>query len=300
MNDAEIQKEARYDQLVAQHANQQARISHMQEFVDRNRAKASKAKQAQSRIKALEKLPELAAVQSQSSFQFEFSEIINCPNPLLNLENIEFAYVGATNKIIFKKLNFYVRPGARIALLGLNGEGKSTLMKLLSATVVAQKGTRHAGPGLKIGYFAQEQAEEFPIDETPLSWFTEISMNNNHKEIRGYLGRFAFSDERAVQKIATLSGGEKARLALAWIVWQKPQLLLLDEPTNHLDLEMREALSFALQSFSGAVVLVSHDRQLIMNTVDELWWVHNGVAEPFVGDLEDYEQKLKKARKLLA
>ncbi len=282
------------------HAKQQKTREHLESFINRFRAKASKAKQAQSRIKALEKLPELAAVQSQSSFQFEFSEIINCPNPLLNLENIEFAYVGATNKIIFKKLNFYVRPGARIALLGLNGEGKSTLMKLLSATVVAQKGTRHAGPGLKIGYFAQEQAEEFPIDETPLSWFTEISMNNNHKEIRGYLGRFAFSDERAVQKIATLSGGEKARLALAWIVWQKPQLLLLDEPTNHLDLEMREALSFALQSFSGAVVLVSHDRQLIMNTVDELWWVHNGVAEPFVGDLEDYEQKLKKARKLLA
>lgn len=284
----------------AMYAKQQKTREHLESFINRFRAKASKAKQAQSRIKALEKLPELAAVQSQSSFQFEFSETANCPNPLLNLENIEFSYLGATNKTIFKKINFYVRPGARIALLGLNGEGKSTLMKLLAGSVLSQKGERHVGPGLKIGYFAQEQAEEFPINETPLSWFTEMSMNNNHKEIRGYLGRFAFSDERAVQKIETLSGGERARLALAWIVWQKPQLLLLDEPTNHLDLEMREALSFALQSFSGAMVLVSHDRKLIMTTADELWWVHNGVVEPFVGDLEDYEQKLKKVRKLLA
>lgn len=283
----------------AMYAKQQKTREHLQSFIDRFRAKASKAKQAQSRLKALEKLPELAAVQSQSNFQFDFAEIDNCPNPLLHLENIEFSY-PSTDKTIFKKLNFYIRPGARIALLGLNGAGKSTLMKLLAGVVVAKKGLRNQGSGLKIGYFAQEQAEEFPDDETPLSWFTEISMNNNHKEIRSYLGRFAFSDERAVQKIETLSGGEKARLALAWIVWQKPQLLLLDEPTNHLDLEMREALSLALQSFSGAMVLVSHDRQLIINTADELWWVHNGSAEPFVGDLEDYEQKLKKARKLLA
>lgn len=283
----------------AMYTKQQKVREHLQSFIDRFRAKASKAKQAQSRMKALEKLPELAAVQEQSSFQFEFHNVENCPNPLLNLDNVEFAYSGALDKTIFKRLNFYVRPGSRIALLGLNGAGKSTLMKLLAGTQLPLKGTKDIGPNLKIGYFAQEQAEEFPVGETPLSWFTEISMNNNHKEIRGYLGRFAFSDERALQKISTLSGGERARLALAWIVWQKPQLLLLDEPTNHLDLEMREALSFALQSFSGAMVLVSHDRKLIMNTADELWWVHNGVVEPFVGDLEDYEQRLKKARKLL-
>ncbi len=294
------QKSATLALQQASYVKQQKTRAHLQSFIDRFRAKASKAKQAQSRIKALEKLPELAAIQEQSSFQFEFFNVNNCPNPLLNLENIEFAYPAAKSKIIFKKINFSIRPGARIALLGLNGAGKSTLMKLLAGTESPQKGTRDLGPGLKIGYFAQEQAEEFPTNETPLSWFTEVSKNNNHKEIRGYLGRFAFSDERALQPIATLSGGEKARLALSWIVWQKPQLLLLDEPTNHLDLDMRQALSIALQSFSGAMVLVSHDRKLIINTADELWWVHNGVVEPFVGDLEDYEQRLKKARKLLA
>lgn len=273
---------------------------HLQSFIDRFRAKASKSKQAQSRIKALEKLPELIAVQEQASFQFEFFNVENCPNPLLNLDNVEFAYHDNLDKTILKKINFHIRPGSRVALLGLNGEGKSTLMKLLAGVQSPIKGIKNIGPNLRIGYFAQEQAEEFPINATPLSWFTEVSMNNNHKEIRSYLGHFAFSDERALQKISTLSGGERARLALAWIVWQKPQLLLLDEPTNHLDLEMREALSFALQSFSGAMVLVSHDRKLIMNTADELWWVHNGVVEPFVGDLEDYEQRLKKARKTLS
>ena len=278
---------------------QQKTRAHLQSFIDRFKAKASKAKQAQSRIKALEKLPEIAMVQEQSLFQFEFTNAERCPNPLLNLENIEFAYPEAASTIIFKKINFSIRPGSRMALLGLNGAGKSTLMKLLAGKEHPQKGTRLSGPGLKIGYFAQEQAETFPPHETPFHWFEKLATNTTQKEIRTYLGRFAFSDERALQKISSLSGGERARLALAWIVWQKPQLLLLDEPTNHLDLEMRQALALALQSFTGAMVQVSHDRQLIMNTADELWWVHNGTVEPFVGDLKDYEQKLKKARKLL-
>ena len=293
------QKSAALALQQATYLKQQKTRAHLQSFIDRFRAKASKAKQAGSRMKALEKLPDLAVVQEQSSFQFEFASIEHCPNPLLNLENIEFAYPEVSSKIIFKRLNFSIRPGSRIALLGLNGAGKSTLMKLLAGNQHPQKGTRQTGPGLKIGYFAQEQAEAFPKDETPLHWFEEITKNTNHKEIRSYLGRFAFSDERALQKISSLSGGERARLALAWIVWQKPQLLLLDEPTNHLDLEMRQALALALQSFSGAMVLVSQDRQLIMNTADELWWVHNGTVEPFIGDLKDYEQRLKKARKLL-
>lgn len=283
----------------AMYLKQQKVKAHLQSFIDRFRAKASKAKQAQSRMKALEKLPDIAAVQQQSIFQFEFSKVDHCPNPVLSLENIEFAYPSAKSKIIFKKLNFYIRPGARIALLGLNGEGKSTLMKLLSGDNIPQKGIRQTGSNLKIGYFAQEQAEMLPKLETPLSWFQEVTKNNNQKEIRGYLGSFAFSEERALQKIASLSGGERARLALAWIVWQQPHLILLDEPTNHLDLEMRQALALALQSFSGAMVLVSHDRQLIINTADELWWVHNGTVEPFIGDLNDYEQRLKKARKLV-
>lgn len=294
------QKSAELVLQQAMYLKQQKIKEHLQSFIDRFRAKASKAKQAQSRMKALAKLPDLATVQQQSTFQFEFSTIKNCPNPLLNLENIEFAYPDSTTKIIFKKLNFSIRPGSRIALLGLNGAGKSTLMKLLSGTKISQKGNRLIGPGLKIGYFAQEQAEAFPANETPLSWFEEVSKITNSKEIRSHLGRFSFSDDKALQKISSMSGGEKARLALAWIVWQEPQLLLLDEPTNHLDLEMRQALALALQSFSGAMVLVSHDRQLIINTADELWWVQNGVVQPFVGDLEDYEQKLKKARKFMS
>jgi ATP-binding cassette subfamily F protein 3 len=293
------QKSATLALQQAMYLKQQKTRAHLQNFIDRFRAKASKAKQAQSRIKALERLPDLAAVQEQSAFQFEFTNVEHCPNPLLNLENIEFAYPEAKSTVIFKKLNFSIRPGSRIALLGLNGAGKSTLMKLLAGSHSPQKGTRQIGPGLKIGYFAQEQAETFPTQETPFHWFEKLATNATQKEIRTYLGRFAFSDERALQKISSLSGGERARLALAWIVWQKPHLLLLDEPTNHLDLEMRQALALALQSFSGAMVQVSHDRQLIMNTADELWWVHNGTVEPFVGDLQDYEQKLKKARKLL-
>lgn len=281
----------------AMYAKQQRTRVHLQNFIDRFRAKASKAKQAQSRIKALEKLPEIAAIQDESNFQFEFANIEHCPNPVLHLENIEFAYSKNPAKIIFRKINFYIRPGARMALLGLNGAGKSTLMKLLAGTENPQKGSRKVGPNLKIGYFAQEQAEIFPKDETPLKWFEQMTNNTTQKEIRAYLGRFAFSDDKALQKIASLSGGERARLTLAWIVWQKPQLLLLDEPTNHLDLDMRQALAVALQSFAGAMVLVSHDRQLIMNTSDELWWVHNGAVEPFIGDLKDYEQRLKKARK---
>lgn len=276
---------------------QQRIKAHLQKFIDRFKAKATKAKQAQSRMKALARLPEVAVIQEASSFQFEFADIEYCPNPVLHLENIEFSYSNNNQvKNIFKKLNFYIRPGSRIALLGLNGAGKSTLIKLLAGTEQPQRGIRKIGPNLKIGYFAQEQAETFPKDANPLQWFEQITTNTTTKEIRAYLGRFLFSDEKALQKISSLSGGEKARLALAWIVWQQPQLLLLDEPTNHLDLDMRQALALALQSFAGAMVLVSHDRQLIMDTADELWWVHNGTVEPFIGDLTDYEIKLKKAR----
>jgi ATP-binding cassette subfamily F protein 3 len=289
-------------QKTSQLALQQAAIdkqqkvrAHLEGFVNRFRAKASKAKQAQSRMKALEKLPLLAAIQEKSEFHFEFSaETADCPNPVIRLEKIAFSYPNCP--AIFQKLNFLISPGDRIALLGLNGAGKSTFMKLLAGSETPQNGIRTLGGGLRIGYFAQEQAESFEEHLTPLRWFQQQLPNQNERMLRGYLGRFAFSDTRALQPISTLSGGERARLALAWIIWQKPHLLLLDEPTNHLDLDMRQALILALQTFTGAMVLVSHDRQLITQTADDLWWVHQGLVQRFVGDMQDYTKQLRQQR----
>jgi ATP-binding cassette, subfamily F, member 3 len=273
----------------AAYAKQQRQIKHMQDFVTRFRAKASKARQAQSRIKALEHMEILSAVQADSIFQFAFKEPSKCPNPLISLDQ---ASVGYENNIILEQLNFSIAPTDRIALLGPNGAGKSSLIKLLAGELKAMQGECTTGPGLVIGYFAQHQVDHLRLTESPLAHMRKLAPHTREQELRTFLGSFGFIGDRAFETIKNFSGGEKSRLALAILVWQKPNLLLLDEPTNHLDLEMRSALSLALQEYQGAMILVSHDRFLVRSTVDQLMLVAEGRAKAFDGDLDDYEKWL--------
>lgn len=287
----------RAEQLMLQQAafeKQQKQIAHLQSFVNRFRAKASKARQAQSRLKAMERMEVLTAVQQDSPFQFHFKEPEKCPNPLLSLEDAGVSY---GDKIVLKELNLQLSPKDRIALLGPNGAGKSSLIKLLAGEKETFCGTRIIYPGIKIGYFAQHQVDHLDLSETPLHHLKKISPKSKEQELRTYLGGFDFSGERVAQTIKNFSGGEKSRLALALIIWQKPNLLLLDEPTNHLDLEMRNALSIALQEYSGAIILVSHDRFLVRTTVDQLMLVANNQLTPFEGDMNEYQQWLLDFRK---
>jgi len=271
--------------------------AHLQSFIDRFKAKASKAKQAQSRVKALARMSELAPLRAAAEFSFEFREPLNAPNPLLVLEDVNAGYHldehdQSKTKVIIDNINFSLQIGQRIGLLGVNGAGKSTLIKTIAGELKPLQGEAHLGKGLTIGYFAQHQVEMLRHDESPLWHLIKIAPNVREQELRNFLGSFNFPGTMVTSSIKPFSGGEKARLALALIVWQRPNLLLLDEPTNHLDLETREALTDALAQFEGTVVLVSHDRHLLRATTDQFIIVADGELKPFDGDLDDYKDWL--------
>ena len=282
--------------------------AHLQSFIDRFKAKASKAKQAQSRVKALARMDELAPLRAAAEFSFEFKDPLNAPNPLLVMEDVDAGYHldeydKSQVKVIVNNINFSLQIGQRIGLLGVNGAGKSTLIKTIAGELTPINGVSHLGKGLTIGYFAQHQVEMLRHDESPLWHLVKIAPNVREQELRNFFGSFNFPGTMVTSPIKPFSGGEKARLALALIVWQRPNLLLLDEPTNHLDLETREALTDALAQFEGTVLLVSHDRHLLRATTDQFIIVENGQLKPFDGDLDDYkdwllQQKLNAANAL--
>ena len=284
----------RLAQQQAQFEKQQVRIAEIENFVRRFRAKATKAKQAQSRLKELERMEMISAAHIESPFTFQFTASDKVSNPLLKLHEADCGYDGKT---ILKQLSLNLEPGARIGLLGPNGAGKSTLIKSLVGDQSLLGGERSCGEHLRIGYFAQQQLEALDLEASPLLHIQRISPEASDQEIRDYLGAFAFFGDDALEPVKRFSGGEKARVALAMIAWQKPNLLLMDEPTNHLDLEVRHALTLALQSFDGALILVSHDRNLLRNTVDEFWLVADGEVKPFSGDLNDYQSWLLEQRR---
>lgn len=277
----------RLAQQQAAYLKQQAHIQHLQSFIDRFKAKATKAVQAQSRIKALARLERIAPAHLDSEFSFEFAQPDHLPNPLLKLEHINLGY---GDKTVLHNIDLSVESGARYGLLGVNGSGKSTLIKAISGSLQPLSGQIVRAEKLKIGYFAQHQLETLRPDQSPIWHIQQLSPEVREQEIRNFLGSFAFIGDMALQPIAPFSGGEKARLALAMIVWQKPNLLLLDEPTNHLDLDMRHALTLALQSFQGALIVVSHDRSLLESTTDALIYLNQGELKHFDGDLSNYRQ----------
>ena len=274
---------------------QQKQMAHMQSYIDRFRYKASKARQAQSRIKALEKMEQVLPAQFDNPFSFEFREPDALPNPIMMMDEVSAGY---DDNLILEKIRLNLVPGSRIGLLGRNGAGKSTLIKLLSGELKQQDGELSYSQGIKIGYFAQHQLETLHPEETPLQHMMQIAPKHTEQQLRDYLGSFGFQGEKALDKVAPFSGGEKARLVLALLVWQKPNLLLLDEPTNHLDLDMRQALTFALQTFEGAMIIVSHDRYLLRATTDDLYLVHDRQVAPFDGDLSDYYKWLTEQQKV--
>lgn len=274
----------------ALYKKQQLKIAHLEDFVRRFRYKATKASQAQSRLKMLEKLKIVAAVQAESPFSFEFENAALPAQTLMTLENVTAKYV---EKSVFENLNCTIDAGARIGLLGKNGAGKSTLIKIIAGVLKPFHGTILRAKNLKIGYFAQHSVDALNAADSAFDHLQKLAPNSPPLPLREFLGRFHFSNDKVFAPINEFSGGEKARLALALIVFQKPHLLLLDEPTNHLDMAMRQALTLALQSFEGAMILVSHDRHLLKNNCDEFWLVNNGISE-FSGDLEDYANLLLK------
>jgi len=277
----------------ALHVKQQREIAHLHAYVERFRAKATKARQAQSRLKALARMELIGAAHVDAPFHFSFRPPEGFSDPLLTLEDAAAGY-GATP--VLRDVRLTLRPGSRIGLLGRNGAGKSTLVKLLAGEIATLSGKRREGRHLNIGYFAQHQMERLRPDESPLQHLARQEPATREQELRYYLGGFDFRGAMADAPCGNFSGGEKARLALALMIRTRPNLLLLDEPTNHLDLEMREALTLALQETEAAVVLVSHDRHLLRTTVDELWLVADGKAESFDGDLDDYAAWLAKRR----
>ncbi|MFO7189139.1 MAG: ATP-binding cassette domain-containing protein [Pseudomonadota bacterium] len=289
----EEQRAMQLAQQQALHARQQREIARLERFVERFRAKATKARQAQSRIKALERMERIAPAHVDSPFAIRFREFPGSPDPMLMLDGVSAGYGGAA---VLHDIRLNIPAGARIGLLGRNGAGKSTLIKLLAGRLAPLTGTRREGKDLRIGYFAQYQLEDLRADESPLQHLARIDPGAREQALRDFLGGFGFSGDMALAKVEGFSGGERARLALAIIVWQRPNLLLLDEPTNHLDLDMREALTLALQEFEGAVVLVSHDRHLLRTTCDTLMLVADGRVAPFDGDLEDYRDWLAERR----
>jgi ATP-binding cassette, subfamily F, member 3 len=268
---------------------QQRKVSHLQSYIDRFRVQATKARQAQSRIKALERMEMISAAHIDSQFNFEFRAPISAPDPLLVLDDVDAGYA---EKTILNKALLTIRPGERIGLLGKNGAGKSTLIKLLAAELKPLSGKRVEGKDLRIGYFAQHQLEQLRPSESPLQHMLRLDPSTREQEHMNYLGGFDFKGDMARSSIEKFSGGEKSRLALALLIWTRPNLLLLDEPTNHLDLEMRHALTLALQDYQGGVILVSHDRALLRATCDNFVLVAHGVAEAFDGDLDDYKNWL--------
>ena len=285
-------------QAQASFAKQQERMAHLQKFIDRFKAKASKAKQAQSRVKALARMEKLGPVLTSADFQFEFREPINLPNPMLAFSQVACGYHsedGSETRIVHD-INRSVLAGQRIGILGANGQGKSTVVKTIAGDLPRLAGEITEGKGLTIGYFAQQELDVLSLDDGPLMHMIRLARDvgpqAREQELRDFLGSFRFVGEMVTQAVGTLSGGEKARLVLAMLVWQRPNLLLMDEPTNHLDLTTREALSMALNEFEGTVMLVSHDRALLREVCDEFWLVADGAIKPFDGDLDDYQRWL--------
>ena len=305
-------EDLRAEQLAIQQASfakQQEKIAHLQSFINRFKAKASKAKQAQSRVKALERMEKIAPVLADAEFSFTFEEPGALPNPMLAMEDASFGYpppadaaAGTPPTIIVQHVNRSVLAGQRIGILGANGQGKSTLVKTIAKDLQVQSGTVTEGRGLTIGYFAQQELDVLSANSTPLEHMIRLAKDalangatgrdTRQQSLRTYLGTFNFSGDQVMQAVGTMSGGEKARLVLAMIVWQRPNLLLLDEPTNHLDLATREALGMALNEFEGTVMLVSHDRALLRSVCDTFWLVARGGVTDFDGDLDDYQQYL--------
>jgi len=302
----EFMRAERMNQQSAAFSKQQDRIAHLSKFIARFKAKASKAKQAQSRVKALERMEKIAPVLGAADFDFEFREPQSLPNPMLALSDLVCGYRSEEGKdtVIVHDINRSVMPGQRIGILGANGQGKSTLVKTLAHMQPPISGTITEGKGLSIGYFAQQELDVLRLDEGPLEHMVRLARTlgpqGREQELRDFLGSFRFTGEMVNQPVGLMSGGEKARLVLALVVWQRPNLLLLDEPTNHLDLTTREALSMALNGFEGTVMLVSHDRALLREVCDEFWLVTHGGVQPFDGDLDDYQKWLQEQSKQVA
>ncbi|MDP1928690.1 MAG: ATP-binding cassette domain-containing protein [Thiobacillus sp.] len=306
-------EDMRAEQMLLQQAafaKQQDKIAHLQEFINRFKAKASKAKQAQSRVKALDRMERLAPMLANADFTFEFKEPQNLPNPMLTIDDASFGYpppagapAGTPSSVIVQHVSKSVFAGQRIGILGANGQGKSTLVKTVARELKVISGEVVEGRGLNIGYFAQQELDVLRPADTPLEHMIRLArdtianggagqFSSREQDLRTFLGTFNFNGDMVKQAVGTMSGGEKARLVLCMIVWQRPNLLLLDEPTNHLDLATREALAMALNEFEGTVMLVSHDRALLRSVCDEFWMVSRGGVEPFDGDLDDYQRYL--------
>lgn len=268
-------------------ARQEKQAAHLQSFIDRFRAKATKARQAQSRIKALERMEKLEPLRLEAGIRIRLPQPDHMPDPLLKLEQ---SHLGYGNRVVLRDINLMIRAGARIGVLGVNGAGKSTLIKTLADELTPLAGLRQASRGLQVGYFAQHQLDVLDPKESPLVQLARIAPDAREQELRNYLGGFGIVGDMATAPVGQMSGGEKARLALALIVWQRPNLLLLDEPSNHLDVDTREALTEALAEFEGSMLLVSHDRHLLRTTVDNFWIVADGGVTEFDGDLDDYRE----------
>lgn len=271
--------------------------AHLTSYIERFRSKATKARQAQSRIKMLERLEAVEPVRAKREWRFRFLKPVRLPEHLVDAENLA---VGYGDRQVLSRVTFSVRSGERIGILGVNGAGKSTLVKAIVGDLAPMAGELRRGQGLEIGYFAQHQLDQLRMDESPLEQLRHIAPDTREQELRDFLGTYRFSGDFATSPVGPMSGGEKARLALALIAWRKPNLLVLDEPTNHLDMETREALTMALSTYEGAVLLVSHDRHLLRAVTDALWLVHEGRCEPFEGDLDDYAALVLEHRRTTA
>ena len=290
----EVQRAEKMGPQQAQYESQQLRRAHLQKYVDRFRAQATKAKQAQSRLKMLERMELIAPALADNPFRFSFRPPEALPNPLLKMEKVSAGY---GEKVVLDNIKLNLVPGSRIGLLGRNGAGKSTLIKMLAGELEPLQGKIGLAKGIKLGYFAQHQLEFLRADESPLQHMVRLAPDQTEQQLRDYLGGYGFKGDQVTDNTGRFSGGEKARLVLAMIIWQRPNLLLLDEPTNHLDLDMRQALTEALIEFEGAIVVVSHDRHLLRSTTDDLYLVHDGQVEPFDGDLDDYQRWLADSQK---
>lgn len=290
----EHQRAERLAQQQSAFNKQQQEIAHLNTYIDRFRAKATKARQAQSRIKALERMDQITAAHVDTQFYFEFFPGPAASDPMLLLDQVA---IGYDSEPILEDVKLQIRPGSRIGLLGPNGAGKSTLIKMLVGELAPLSGDFVQGQGLCPGYFAQHQLEQLDLEASALLHLQRLDSKAREQELRNFLGGFGFHGDRVDEPVKPFSGGEKSRLVLAMLVWQRPNFLLLDEPTNHLDLEMRHALTLALQSYEGAMILVSHDRHLLRTCADELYIVHNGACEDYTGDLDDYRKYLDDQRR---
>lgn len=294
-NYSQFEKQKHEKQVLqqAEFEKQQKEIAHLESFINRFKAKASKATQAQSRVKALDKMDKVSAVQIRQKFGFEFKPINKNITELVGLDKVQAGY---GDSVVLSDVTMRILAGQRIGLLGRNGEGKSTLIKIICGELEKQAGELSHNKHFKAGYFAQHQVEQLNLDQSPIWHIQSLGDGISEQDARNFLGGFAFNGDKSLEKVTGFSGGEKARLVLAMITWQEPNLMLLDEPTNHFDIEMREALALALQNYDGAVILVAHDKNLLESVVDEFWLVNEGRAKPFKGDLNDYQKWLNDNR----